>query len=138
VIISDNPKRRPLLLLFLRRTELPRDKETNHMSSNQIMSLADRNFVSSTKLNKKNLTYLWRVVKVMSLYMSLRFREMTVELMRIYKISFICKYKVSQQTERFFRIRWGIVLNPMAVGYYEDVDRCTTRVCSQALLQKLR
>lgn len=111
VIISDNLKSRPFHLLFLRRTELPRDKETKHMSSNQSMSLADRNFMSSTKLNKKTLTYLWRMVKVMSLCMPLRFREMKVELTGIYKISFICKYKVIQQRERFFRIRWGIVFS---------------------------
>jgi hypothetical protein len=54
VIMFDNLKRRPFHLLFLRRTELPRGKETNHMS----MSLADRNFMSSTKLNKKNWTDL--------------------------------------------------------------------------------
>ena len=56
VIISDNLNRRPIHCPFLHRTELPRDKETNHMSSNQSTSLADRNFMSSTKLNKKNLT----------------------------------------------------------------------------------
>jgi len=58
VIISYNLKRRPFHLLFLRRTELPRDKETNHMTSDQSMALADRNFMSSTKLNKKNVTDL--------------------------------------------------------------------------------
>jgi len=112
VIISDNLKRRPFHLLFLRRTELPKEKETNHMTWNQSMSLADRNFMSSTKLNKKNVTYLWRVVKVMSLYMPLRFTEMKL-LTRIYKLSFIlvCKYKVSHQRQRFFRIRWGIVFS---------------------------
>jgi len=56
VIIFDNLNRRPIHRLFLSRTELPREKETNHMSSIQSMSLADRNFMSPTKLNKQNLT----------------------------------------------------------------------------------
>jgi hypothetical protein len=36
---------------------------------------------------------------------AIKVRELKVELMRIYKITYICKYKVSQQRERFFRIR---------------------------------
>ena len=44
-------------------------------------------------------------------YMPLRFREMKVELTRIYKISFICKFKVTQQREEFFRILRGIVFS---------------------------
>jgi hypothetical protein len=58
VIISDNLKSRPFLLLFLHRTELPRGKETNQMRYYQSMSLADRNFKSSKKLYKKILTYV--------------------------------------------------------------------------------